>query len=55
MWLNSQAQGVVINSTKCSWRHLTGGVPQGSIGKPMLFNLFIKNLDNGANPHQVQR
>lgn len=48
MWLISQAQGVVINSTKCSGRQLTGGVPQGSIRRPILFNLFIKNRDNGA-------
>lgn len=48
MWLNSQAQRVVINSTKCSWRQLTGSVPEESIGRSILFDLFIKNLDNGA-------
>lgn len=40
------AQGVMINST--SWRHLTGGVPQGSTGRQMLFDLYIKNLHKGA-------
>lgn len=40
--------GADINSTRCSWRHLTGAAPQGSAGRPILFNPYIKNLDSGA-------
>ena len=44
-WLTGRRQRVVINGVSTSWGNVISRVPQGSVFGPLLFFIYINDID----------
>ena len=49
-YLTNRNQRVLLNDSESGWGIVESGVPRGSVLRPLLFKIYINDLENGIKP-----
>ena len=53
-WLTDRRQHVVVNGEVSNWKSILSGVPQGSVLRPLLFLIYINDLDDNITSNVLK-